>query len=79
MDVGGEQIKVSKQNFSENLGNFDNFGGLPKGIWQLREGGVVNFPLSRRERGKLFITLFYMWVPKPILSPTFKIIKANGG
>ena len=39
-------------------GTLTILGGLSKGIWQLREGGVVNFPLSRPKRGKLFLTLF---------------------
>ena len=58
MDLGGGQIKVRQANFSKNLGNFDNFGGLSNGIWQLREGGVVNFPLSRPKRGSCFSPCF---------------------
>ena len=60
MDWEEGKLRSDKQNFSENLGNFDNFWGLSNGIWQLREEGVVNFPLSRPKRGKLFLTLFYM-------------------
>ena len=61
------KLRSDKQNFSENLGNFDN-------LW-----GPAYFPLSRTERGKLFLILFHTWTPKPILSLTFKIIKADGG